>query len=203
MIERGSLHERLRSATGPLHDAAERAFDADRRVSSLEGYIGLLDALWSVHAGLERAMAPYGPHLFELDLGTRVRSPLLAMDLQALVGRGPRLAPVAFAYDGPAAALGGLYVLEGSMLGGRVLFNRARALSAVTERHGGRFLAGDGQATASRWRSFLHTLATLPPAVSADEVEAGAIATFQMVIDHLAERSANNSQPATAIFAPL
>lgn len=198
MTERGALHDRLRSATAPLHEAAERAFDAERRLSALEGYVGLLDILWSLHAGLERAMAPHRPHLFGLDPGSRPRSPLLAKDIQALSGRDPELTPVAFAYSAPAAALGGLYVLEGSMLGGRVLFHRARERLAVTEHNGGRFLAGDGKATASRWRAFLHALATLPATVDRDQVEAGARATFQLVIEQLAARSAHNSQPSTA-----
>jgi heme oxygenase len=186
VIASRSLHERLKAETEHLHRAAELALDVEGRLSTLDGYVELVERLWSLHAGLERALQPHGPDLFGLDLGDRLRSPLLLADLQSLAGTKPRLPPVVVGYATPAAAMGGLYVLEGSSLGGRVLFHRARQNLGITEHRGGRFLAGRGRSTAIRWRGFLKALASLPgEGDAADQAQGAATATFRIFIERL------------------
>ncbi len=160
----GSLHERLRDATAPLHRATEAAFDADDRLATMAGYVDLLDRLWSLHAGVEDALRSHGCSLPGLALEALRRSPLLAHDIETLAGRSPRLPRAGLAYASPEAALGGIYVVEGSILGGRVLMRRAERSLGVSATQGGRFLAGDGAGTGARWRAFLAALAALPAA---------------------------------------
>jgi heme oxygenase len=191
MIAADSLHARLKTATHDLHQATEAAFDPERRLTSMALYVDLLDRLWSLHAGVERALGAHGPSLFGLDLEPLRRSPMLALDLEATSGRAPRLAPVASTYPSSFAALGGLYVLEGSTLGGRVLFRRARASLGLADPPGTRFFDGAGSDTGPRWRAFLETLARLPARGDiADQAEAGACATFAAFRDRFAEGSA-------------
>lgn len=175
----GGLHERLRTATAPLHRATEAAFDAGDRLASMGGYVDLLDRLWSLHAGVEDALRNHGCSLPGLKLEALRRSPLIARDIETLAGRAPRLPRAGLAYASPGAALGGIYVVEGSILGGRVLMRRAERSLGVTATQGGQFLAGDGAATGTRWRVFLAALAALPAAGdAADAAEGGARGTF-------------------------
>jgi heme oxygenase len=181
-----SLHGRLRHATEPLHRAAEEVFDAERRLSSMANYIVLLDQLWSLHAGVERGLQAHGPHIYGLELGTLRRSVLLALDLEAAARRAPRLEPVSVVFGSRSAAMGGLYVLEGSMLGGRILLPRARRALGVTEAVGGRFLAGDGANTGRRWRRLIQALGEIPArGQKADDAEGGAREVFARFIEVL------------------
>lgn len=184
----GSLHERLRTATAQLHRATEAAFDADDRLASMAGYVDLLDRLWSLHAGVEDALRDHRSSLPGLELEALRRSPLLAVDIETLAGRSPRLPRAGLTYASPGAALGGIYVVEGSILGGRVLMRRAERSLGVTATQGGRFLAGDGAATGSRWRVFLAALAALPAfGDAADAAEEGARDTFAAFLGCFAE----------------
>ena len=181
-----TLHERLRSATRLLHHAAEEAFDAEQRLSTMEGYVALLDELWSLHAGVELGLRAHGEQICGLDLEGCRRSALLALDLKAAARRAPRLDPVSAIYHSLSAAMGGLYVLEGSMLGGRILLPRAECVLGVTEANGGQFLAGDGVNTGRRWRSFIEALGKIPATgQEADDAEAGARDTFALFISVL------------------
>ena len=189
----GSLHERLRAATAPLHRATEAAFDADDRLATMAGYIDLLDRLWSLHAGVEDALRNHGCSLPGLALEALRRSPLIALDIATLAGRPPRLPRAGLAYASPGAALGGIYVVEGSILGGRVLMRRAERSLGVSATLGCRFLAGDGAATGARWRTFLAALATLPAAGdAADAAEGGARGTFAAFLACFAEPAHTN-----------
>lgn len=182
------LHDRLRAGTADLHHAAEAAFNPRHRLSTMDSYVDLLDRLWALHAGIEAALGVHGPRLFGLELEARRRSPLLGLDLQATARRHPRFAPVPFTYASPAAALGGLYVLEGSTLGGRVLIRLAEASLGVSRQRGGRFLAGHGSDTGRLWRDFLEALAVIPAGGDAgDQAVAGARRTFAAFVDRLAD----------------
>lgn len=52
------------------------------------------------------------------------------------------------------AAVGALYVLEGSTLGGQVISRQFREKLGVTPERGGKFFHGYGDATGRRWREF-------------------------------------------------
>lgn len=60
--------------------------------------------------------------------------------------------------SGPSAMIGGLYVLEGSAIGARLLLRRAAALG-FSETFGARHLGMQGGEPA-RWKAFVHVLDT-------------------------------------------
>ena len=177
------LHQRLRATTRAQHLEAEARLDPAVRLAAPAADADLLDRLWALHAGAERAFAETGLARLDIDLAARRRSPWIAQDLQAVAGRAPRWPASVMAFDTRHEALGGLYVLEGSSLGGQVLFRQAQARLGVTASHGGRFFHGHGARTGRLWREFLAVLAGVPAmGREADEVEAGARATFSRFI---------------------
>ncbi|MFD6318918.1 biliverdin-producing heme oxygenase [Methylorubrum thiocyanatum] len=173
-----SLHARLREATGTAHAALERDLDWEARVATLAGYRDLLSRLRGFHAAYEPAIgaaiadAPF--------FDPRRRLAALDADLRALASGGAAPdalpAPAAPRLEGPGAALGALYVLEGSTLGGAVIGRH------VAHLHGAgvplAYYAGRGRATGPLWRAFRERLDGLPEAQAAAAFAAG-IAAFE------------------------
>ncbi|HWU68302.1 MAG TPA: biliverdin-producing heme oxygenase, partial [Stenotrophobium sp.] len=81
----------------------------------------------------------------------------------------------------PAYRWGVHYVIEGSQLGGAVLYERLRERLAP---HGLRYLKGDAAGPGPRWRSFMQALRAdvRTPAEIADAC-AGACAAFDRILE--------------------
>jgi heme oxygenase len=152
----GSARAALREATDAqhqrLHHLPAFAALAAGRIARAD-YAALLRRKLGFHAALEARLAEVGGlDAFGLDMAERRRTPLLRADLAWLGvtddGARAPLPPFADA----AEALGGLYVAEGSTLGGRQL---ARALDGILPPggEGRRFLLGHGARHAELWRA--------------------------------------------------
>ncbi len=179
------LAERLRVESASAHRAVERRVDLDARLGSVEAYTELLAALHPFYRALETALRrTSGWDTLDppIDLDARRRSHLLAADLRAL-GRARPL-DVGFPCPplaGLAGALGALYVLEGSTLGGALVARRAARTLDLTPGRGLRFFTAGGAERGERWRAFRRSLAYFaegPGRSSHDDVVAGALATF-------------------------
>ncbi|WP_372621451.1 biliverdin-producing heme oxygenase [Falsiroseomonas sp.] len=157
---RDSARDELRDATEAAHLRlhAIPAFQAlaEGRIT-LAGYAALLRRKLGFHAALE-ARLEEAPSLtaFGIETAARRRTPLLLADLAFLAApeeapSAPLLAPLP-PFGSAAEALGGLYVAEGSTLGGRHL---ARALDAILPPgpEGRRFLLGHGARHGEMWRA--------------------------------------------------
>lgn len=159
----GPVLKRLRDATGPLHarlDVGVRAID--RLCSGAQR--GRLVANYhrfytEVEAGIGRWL-PDAPRRFASE----------DVEGLALASRGE--------------ALGALYVLEGSSLGGRMILRAVAARGAETGDLA--FLDPYGARTGERWREFLQDLEDAPAA----EAERGALAAFGLAETLLVERLA-------------
>jgi heme oxygenase (biliverdin-IX-beta and delta-forming) len=156
-----TLHLRLRAATAPAHEALERELDWQARVATLPGYRGLLARLHGFHATWEPAI---GAALGDGDFfDPRRRMAALRDDLaflglpEAEIGNLPRAQPLTLA--GPAAAMGALYVLEGSTLGGRVIGRHIGAVHGLSG-EGLAYYSGHGPRTGALWAAFRARLDT-------------------------------------------
>lgn len=178
------LHLRLRIATGPAHQALEDSLDWRMRVSTLPGYRALLERLYGFHAAWEPAIgAALADEPF---LAPRRRLSRLAADLDHL-----GLAPGALAalprpgrpggaggpiLEGPAAATGALYVLEGSTLGGKVIGRHIAALHGFSEA-GLAYYRAHGAAAGSMWAAFRARLESFADDPAAEAALTGAAVT--------------------------
>lgn len=177
---RAGLHARLRVATDPAHRALEAGLDWQGRVATLPGYRDLLARLHGFHATWEHAI---GTALAdEPFLAPRRRLGLLAADLDhlglapAAVAALPR--PEALALDGPAAATGALYVLEGSTLGGQLIGRHIAGLHGFGET-GLAYYRAHGPRTGAMWAAFRTRLEVFADDPYAETVLTGAaVATF-------------------------
>lgn len=152
----------LRAATAAHHDRVDAVFShAD--LTDREGYGRFLQAQAGAYLPVEAALERAGAATLVPDWAARRRAVSLRADLAALGLAVPHETSV-LTFDGAAAVLGGVYVLEGSRLGGALL---ARGVPAHFPRG---FLApGDS----AGWRSLLgileHTLTSAGDIASAIE----------------------------------
>jgi len=150
-----TLLDHLRCETRMPHQRLEATPALRRLVQpdyTLGEYVGLLQAFFNFFEPLEAALARAAPQLRSL-LGLRPRAPLLRADLGIL---GAEPAPAAGTWlprvGDDSAALGCLYVVEGSKLGGRVIAGRlAQSLGATADR-GASFFASRGFDVQADWR---------------------------------------------------
>jgi len=97
------------------------------------------------------------------------------------------LAPAdALPFDEPSAALGILYVIEGSTLGGQVIAKRIREKLNLTPDLGGHYFSSYGANVMPTWRETKAVLDAPPIAVDADRVIHGAELTFEFLSTWLA-----------------
>ena len=148
--------ERLRAETRDAHAAIERSLDWRRRTATRAGYQALLARFYGFHATWEPAAAGVLPDAAFFD--PRRRTHLLAADLLYLgmdreaIGGLPvcRLRQPA----SEAEALGGLYVLEGSTLGGQLVARHVAATLGLTGDAGLSYYTAHGAQCGRMWRLF-------------------------------------------------
>lgn len=174
---------RLRAETRTAHEALEADLDIFRHLASDAGRRRLARRFHGLHAGAESVLFPWLNALPGLDYEARRRRPLLERDLAHLGEPTPR--PCAMSEPASRAeALGLLYVLEGSTLGGQVI--RKRLLAGGQTLDGVSFLDPYGADTGPRWKSFLAILdRECPP----DRPEAGKAAARGGVAGFTAARA--------------
>lgn len=153
----------LRRATDEAHQKIERSvrfLDADATTADYRDH---LTRLWGFVAPMEERLTAACASAPLLELEARRKAHLLMEDLAALglsdlaraaLPRCPELPAV----DGLQAALGCLYVLEGSTLGGRYIEHRLTELRPDTIATAHAYLRCYGRATGERWRAFLAAL---------------------------------------------
>lgn len=181
------LSRRLREGTREAHVRAESCFALESRLLDLAAYRDLLLLLRSYYRPLEAALARVdGWELLEpaIDPGRYRRAGLIDEDLRRLP-EDATLSP----HDGDhptlpelpslARALGCLYVLEGSALGGRIV--AAEALRRLPGSVPVAFFSSRGRSPGEDWRALqaaLDRFGAHSGRAAVNETMAGALETF-------------------------
>jgi heme oxygenase len=182
-MRRSSMRDRLRAETDTLHRRVEAAVGLEQRIADAAHYRALLARLYPFHRAWEQRLSgvdlPPG-----LAIADRCKSAWLAADLAHLgldpgsldAGPEPTLPPL----DTMPRLLGGMYVVEGSSLGGQLILRRVSESLGYDAETGARFFTGYGPRTGAMWRAFVAVLDGYDHASpAADEMVAGACATFE------------------------
>ena len=146
----------LRSGTTALHERVERTVNIPGHLGSLPAYTAMLARFHGFYAPLEDRLAGIGGYeSVGLDIAARHKAHLIRDDLRTL-GHVAAL-PVCSALPRVATfadALGCLYVLEGSTLGGQFIRREVAARLGLTPDRGCAFFAGYGERTGAMWKAF-------------------------------------------------
>jgi heme oxygenase len=151
--------ERVRDATRAAHSQLEERLDIFARLAVPANRARLVARFYGFHAGAERAVSPVLAALPGLDYPDRRRTPLLLDDLAAMgVGEPHDLALwTPLRASSVAEALGLLYVLEGSTLGGKII--RRQVVAGGGTMIGLSFLDPYRERSGERWHAFLAVVA--------------------------------------------
>jgi heme oxygenase (biliverdin-IX-beta and delta-forming) len=150
----------LRNATGPLHKRLETNLNLLSPSFSRMNYLCLIQAFWGYYHPLEASLTRV-PELHDWlpDIAMRRKLPLLAVDLKALGIDSNALDKLPACTD-LATALGCLYVLEGSTLGGQVISRHLKNVFNLDAENGAAFFTGYGEQTGAMWQTFRAVLIT-------------------------------------------
>lgn len=176
-----SLHLRLRAATADAHEGLERALDWKARVATGDGYRSLLARLHGFHAAYEPML---GLALAdEAFWAPRRRLAALEADLAHLGLSEPEIAalprPMPVRLTKAAEAMGALYVLEGSTLGGQVIGRHIGTLHGL-DAAGLAYYRAHGRETGRMWNAFRARLDALSGDPDAEDAAfVTGIATFE------------------------
>ncbi len=182
MNTQDDLFQRLRDETSAQHREVEALAPNLGKDVTLASYRAFLAAMWGFHAPMEARFAEL-PGLSAVlpDLAQRQKAPLLGEDLAALdegATAHPRCQRLP-ALSGVNDALGALYVLEGSTLGGQYVHRQLEAnLPEVLARAHG-FLTCYGTRTGAMWTSFRKSVSAHVSHAEHDQVVHAARATFE------------------------
>jgi heme oxygenase len=141
----------LREETRTQHEALDDALELTSHEWTVGDYTRLLERFHGLHAPLEEALGQRDD--LGLDFESRRKLPALERDLRALGGEAvPPRADGLPRLDSRAAALGCLYVLEGSTLGGQILARHFADALGLTPERGLSYHSGYGAETGQRWK---------------------------------------------------
>jgi len=183
MAEAGgaTLSACLRTGTAAVHQRVEQVTQLPDCIENVADYAECLAGFQRIFAPLERHLAAFAEWpVLGIDLAAHARAPALRADLGALgvdaegLVEMPMAPPSSF-----PAALGALYVLEGSALGGRVILRALQArLGAVL--HGATaFFGGTSPMPWPAFKAALDDFGARYPTAQPD-VLAGARQTFRI-----------------------
>ena len=153
------LSVRLRNETRTEHTLVESASGLPNAIDSMEAYKSCLLNFYGIFCPLERYLATFSEwEDVNLSMLSRSRTPALRRDLQAL-NVDPRLWIEAPAHSLPSlphfcCALGALYVLEGSTLGGQIIMSAIHQNFPTTAKIPEGFFAGRAEQTGPLWYQF-------------------------------------------------
>lgn len=174
----------LRDATRVVHSRIEGVLPVLDPGLTRARYTRVIEAFYGFYAPLEkllvRAAAGEGAALL---LERRAKLPLLVSDLHAL---GVTTAEISVlphcrnlpAIQSPSHAIGILYVIEGSTLGGQIIRKHLRAALDIDGSTGAAYFIGYGVATGAMWTAFADHV-NGSSTLEIDAAIQGAVETFQ------------------------
>jgi heme oxygenase len=178
----------LRSRTAHQHSLLEQNTASKNLLSpqvTVADYAAYLSLLYGVVKGFENIVFPLVQHSIT-DIEERRKTHLLVSDLNMLGidETGIAIIPDQFfseVYHSNATALGGMYVLEGSVLGGAVIYKHLQTTLGMEAIAGkANYFTVYGPKTGSRWKNFLQAF-SLASSGMEEEVINSASQTFSLL----------------------
>ena len=152
-----SLSSRLKHETAAQHERMHRLMEQAAPFSSREAYACFVAAQYLFQRDIEHLFADPAVRAAVPDLDSRGRQQASRDDLLDLGAALPD-EPIASVAVGMPAALGWVYVSEGSTLGAAFLFKEAQARLGLSAEFGARNLAAYPEGRAVVWRRFVAAL---------------------------------------------
>ena len=190
IVSSGFLQE-LKKATARLHQELEELLISKTLISpevSVQDYLTYLKRMNDVIVEVESEVFPLVQHEIP-DVGGRRKSGLFQKDFQALgVIREtkPNLLGIWKPESSVGFAMGIMYVIEGSTLGGRMIYKHVQKFLDLDADSGAAYFAGYSENTGNFWKEFMATLARHEEKYgNSQEIINGANHAFGVIGNHL------------------
>ncbi|GGF05650.1 biliverdin-producing heme oxygenase [Flavobacterium limi] len=181
-----------------LSDLKNKTSDSHRKLESLpisasilspgmtiSDYIQYLTLMYDVHKNTENVVFPLLSEIIT-DLDQRKKSHLIKEDFDFLQYNKTDSNPIFGAQDITVPfALGILYVIEGSSLGGRYILKNISTIPGLDKNQGISYFQGYGDKTGSYWKNFLGYLSGYEEKHNCgNTIIEGAIYAFESIYNH-------------------
>ena len=182
VVTASDLHQQLREGTASSHRRLESALDMLTPPLQRGHYLRLLQRFHGFHAVWEPGLTVWLAPDFRVQ---RCKLPLLRRDLldlgmdSAAIDALPVCRNARALYSTRAAALGALYAMEGSTLGGKMISSHLQG-TAWCPQAGLRYFNPYGKETGRRWSETLRCLSEAPASASS-AILLGAQQTFGLL----------------------
>ena len=172
--------EQLRAATAESHKQLEaKLFPFINSINNNHQYGRLLNAFYGYLFPVQELIAHHIDEQVVPDMDTRRNAGLIALDLGAIgIEQEKEVADRLPAISNHAAAMGALYVMEGSTLGGKIISKTIA--ERLGKEEGLRFFRGYGAETGPMWKKFTQYLEDPKNAQQADAISEAAVETFTL-----------------------
>ncbi|RYU93364.1 biliverdin-producing heme oxygenase [Emticicia agri] len=174
----------LRTQTSTLHSALEQTSLSVALLNehvAQENYVAYLQKMREIVAFYEAEVFPALNDALP-DLQKREKLPLIDEDLSYLssdISGLPIFSASGEQNSSVGYALGCMYVMEGSTLGGKVILKHISKTLGINPEQGGSYFDGYGDQTGQYWKTFLHILQEYSATHDCDdEIITGAKDTF-------------------------
>lgn len=154
------LHPYLKERTSPSHQALEQRMVAlIHQIRSGEDYARFLKLMYGYYAAVEGRIAEFLSNRPPMDFRKRRKADRLMNDINQFSSPGSGdlcdHLPDVRSYAG---ALGAMYVLEGSVLGGKMIARMIKGQLQLQDAAGFSFFQGYGEDTGAMWQAFKEDL---------------------------------------------
>lgn len=180
--------EQLKNRTSFAHRQLESLpisasiLSPDLKIADYAHYLSLMH---DVHKSLQDRIYPLLSNIIS-DLKERKKTNLIENDLSYLNYKKDNIVPVFNNQEiSIPFALGILYVVEGSSLGGRFILKNIETIPRLDTQNGVSYFTGYGNKTGSYWKAFLNALTAYETDFNcADEIIEGAVYAFDAIHNH-------------------
>ncbi len=155
------ISNRLREESKEAHILLEKqVVKVLKKIRSDQDYLKMLEKFYTYFSQVEKAIAPFLTTEILPDYGERRNSTYIGNDIRELNGTIPNSVQITLPdINDIYQAFGALYVMEGSIMGGRTIVQ-------ILEKHnvtkGISFFSGYGDDTMKMWSVFTETINKLP-----------------------------------------
>jgi heme oxygenase (biliverdin-IX-beta and delta-forming) len=175
----------LRQATRIQHAKLESVVDFEKYLGTRRGYCHMLCLMYGVIAPFEERLQLFNWTTSGIDFSPRRKTRWLETDLQALGCDVQRIksndcSELLPQISNLVQAIGCLYVIRGSTLGGRVIGQRLKNQLGITAANGGAFYFSYGEHVLTKWTDFCESAKKYcDTSDKREEAVAAAIETFE------------------------
>ena len=196
-MEPTTFLQQLRSKTAHSHQLMEQNSVSQSLMSqgvTMTQYAQYLKSMYGFICGFEKMVFPLLKHNGLLQIDDRRKSHLLQADLALLnhTTAPPCVKDELFSthYQTSSAALGGMYVLEGSTLGGQIINRHLAKVLGDSVAGKTTYLTAYAGQTGGMWKVFLQLLCEAGATnANEDEIIDSAVNTFSLLNNCLSEHS--------------